>query len=513
MKITVNASKQTGKLNNFWNHIHFHPTDAIEDGWGQMVLNNVRKDNVAKYLRMHSMFEDIVSRDADGKLVYDFTDCDKRCDYLVESGFKALVCFDFMPVCLASDPVGSFSNIRYKNKKFNYSSPVDYKEWQEISAAYTKHLIERYGEEEISTWYFHCWNEPDSGYWISRMGNDEWDEIGATDKIDEYIKLYDHFAAGVTSVCDKIKIGGPSCAGSDRFIRLFMEHVTKGTNTVTGETGTRCDFISVHCYSQGIYSNLPNKTYVSPDNIMQRLNTLHELMKKCGIGSKEVVLDEWGIAGGGFLGIDRDPRMIFRETEYYPAFFARLIDLIRNKTEMNLTLMMICLSGQDHSVTDFDGFRTFFTANSFKKPVYNGYALCSKLGNNLLETDFEKDEYNGIIPTADDSGNVKILLYRHCDVYDGVIGNCNSRLCVEGLKGKYKVKHYRIDKTTSNAYTKWSDLNKPTQLTMVQREIIEKAGELSLYYPEETVELDGSFVQDIIMTQNSVSLIELEKID
>ena len=45
----VDASKKIRKVENFWNNIHFHPTDAIEDMWGQFVLDNVAKDNVAKY--------------------------------------------------------------------------------------------------------------------------------------------------------------------------------------------------------------------------------------------------------------------------------------------------------------------------------------------------------------------------------------------------------------------------------------------------------------------------------
>ena len=52
--------------NNFWNHVHFHPTDAIEDDWGQKILNEVAKDKVAKVIRMYAMLEDIVTMDENG---------------------------------------------------------------------------------------------------------------------------------------------------------------------------------------------------------------------------------------------------------------------------------------------------------------------------------------------------------------------------------------------------------------------------------------------------------------
>lgn len=511
MKINIDAHKKT-RLKNFWNNVHFHPTDAIEDAWGHRVLENIKKDGVAKYVRIHSMFEDIVTRDSSGKLKYDFTESDTRIDYLVESGFKLLICFDFMPVCLAKDPLHSFfPSLRYKNKHFCFSAPADYSEWEEVCRVYTRHLIDRYGEDAVNDWYFHCWNEPDSIYWLSDKGNDECDRDGDTDKIDEYLKLYDYFAAGVTSVSKKIKIGGPSCAGSDRFIGLFIDHVTGGTNLKTESLGVKCDFISIHCYSQGIYSNLPNKTYTSPDNIMQRLNTIHNMMVERGVGDMEVVFDEWGAAGAGYSGIDEDPRLLFRETEYYPAFYARLIDLMLRNNKLNVSLMMICLSGQHKGSTDFSGYRSFFTINGFKKPIYNGYVLGAKLGEFLLENDAEKDEYNGVIPTVDDNGNVKILIYRHVDVFNKVVPNDKVSLEITGLDGEYTLKHYRIDKCTSNSYAKWREFGSPVMPDFEQREAIAAAGNLTEYSPEETVNADKKFNLDVIMSQNSVSLIELIK--
>ena len=41
MNIQIQASKPVRKVRNFWNYIHFHPTDAIEDQWGRDILNKV----------------------------------------------------------------------------------------------------------------------------------------------------------------------------------------------------------------------------------------------------------------------------------------------------------------------------------------------------------------------------------------------------------------------------------------------------------------------------------------
>ncbi len=508
MKITINTEQQKTPLENFWNHIHFHPTDAAEDIWGQRVLNQAAEDGVAQFVRLHTMFEDIVTRDRSGELKFDFTESDIRLDYMVEKGFYLLLCFDFMPPCMSLDQ-RNVSNIRYKNKTYNRSQPSSYEEWGTVCRVYTQHLIDRYGENRVSNWHFHCWNEPDAGYWVSTKGNDEWDADGDTDKIDEYIKLYDYFEHNVHTVNDKIKVGGPSCAGSDRFVRLFLEHCHDGKNLVTGNTGTRIDFASVHCYSQGIYSNLPNKSFTSPENVMQRMRTLRSIMDQCGFTGLDMLLDEFGIAGGGFLGIDTDPRMVFRETEYFSAFYARLIELIANAPELKMRKIMICLSGQDHCVKDFDGFRTFFTANGYRKPIYNGYALAAKLGDMKLEYSGTCSENTGILPTADSNGAIKVMLYNFEDDFYGTIDSAKFELELEGLRGKYLVRHYRIDKSTSNAYAKWAELGCPQVPTMLERDYILRAGMLSTLCPDEHVELNGSFKTDIILGQNAVSLLEI----
>ena len=97
----IDTSRTTTPLANFWNNIHFHPTDAIEDEWGQKILNDVAADGVAKTVRMYAMLEDIVTRDENGQLRFDFTENDVRMDYMVSKGFNLLLSYNFIPACIA----------------------------------------------------------------------------------------------------------------------------------------------------------------------------------------------------------------------------------------------------------------------------------------------------------------------------------------------------------------------------------------------------------------------------
>ena len=102
--------------------------------------------------------------------------------------------------------------------------PKDYDKWGELVYQWTKHCVERYGREEVETWYWEIWNEANIGYW---RGTPE-----------EFFKLHDYAIAGVRRALPTAKVGGADTAGSGgRFTRRFLEHCLRGTNYATGENG------------------------------------------------------------------------------------------------------------------------------------------------------------------------------------------------------------------------------------------------------------------------------------
>lgn len=101
----------------------------------------------------------------------------------------------------------------------------------------------------------------------------------------------------------------------------------------------------------------------------------------------------------------------------------------------------------------------------------------------------------GLIPTMGESGRVAVMAYRHYDEFYKTCGNDNLTLRFDGLKGRYTLRHWRIDAQSCNAYKKWLELGSPAMPDFSQREIIDEA--------------DGSYALTVTMTQNAVSLIEL----
>lgn len=495
--IHVYSDREVKRIRNFWGNIHFHPTDAAEDHWGRRILDSVADDKIARYVRLYVMTEDIVDSDENGNLIYDFSESDRRLDYMVEKGFDLLLCFAYMPTCIASDKMLVSDFLRYKGKRINISQPTDYSLWSEVCRRCTEHFIERYGRERVERWYFHCWNEPDIEiFWMK----------GCTDpneRVRQYCALYDAFADGVRAVSEKIRIGGPSVAVHMNFLRAFLRHIREKQK----ETPNMLDFVSIHTYGEKP-EEMAKSNNISPEKTLRICREHRKIVEEEGFHGIEIVVDEWEACAHGFKNENDFPCLAYRNNEKFSAHFFSLIDCYVRR-DADISKMMICLSGQHNLKREFEGYRSFFTMSGFKKPIYNAYAAAAMLGNILLECDNEDNV--GIIPTKGDDGNVAVALYYTDSRLFRVLPNKPVHLRIMLGKGAYSAEHYRIDRDNSNAYTEWCRCGKPENPNGDQRERIYTAGDLKPWYIDNTIYTDV-FEQDILMTPDSVSLIRLTPI-
>jgi len=458
------------KQHKFWNHALFHPTDAIEDPWGKRILDRISADGAIKTIRIYSMFEDIVYIGENGELCYDFRLSDLRLDYLVEKKFDLLIAYAGVPDCIAESndiKVSVAKNkTRYKGKMWNAAPPKDYAVWEEICYEYTKHLVERYGEELVSSWHCHCHNEPDGGFWMINL--DDKEEYMA--KSAEYCKLYDAFVRGVRRASKGIRVGGPALASRVNFFDRFLSHVK--------ETGVEMNYVAVHTYGTNVTKlNNGSRPLATENHFIYTIDPYREVLRRYGFEDVELIFDEWGASTAGFYNIEECPALIFREHEVFSAYFVKLIyQLI--ESGINISKMMICLSGQHEMVTDFSGFRNFFTLNFITKPIYNAHLLTSKMGDLLLETRI--DHKNVFAVSTKDEKNVYSTILTYCSThFEENIPNIKEVLCFsEDITGR-TVTVWCIDKNHTNPYRLYQSMGiegqpNQEQLAMLKNESILK---------------------------------------
>lgn len=442
------------KLPKFWNNAVFHPTDGVEDPWGKRILDRMAKDGALQTVRIYSMFEDIVYIGENGELCYDYRVSDLRLDYLTEKGYDLLIAYGGMPDCIAAS-VANKTNVsknktRYKGKMWNSAPPKDYTLWEEICYEYTKHNVERYGIEAVSKWRLQCFNEPDiASFFFSEYPCNE--EMTQKHRLPAYCRMYAAFERGVRRVSERIQIGGPALALRTSFLEGFLNYV--------GEHRLKLDFISVHNYGTSPRELNNGSKPIDVQNNLDKLRSIVQTVNSCGFGNTPLYVDEWGFASAGFFNCEDCPALMGRETELFSAYFAKLIQKL-SYSDFNVEMLAICLSGQHEMVTDFSGFRNFFTLNFIAKPIYNAHVLASRLGENLLSA--ECDEHNTfVLPTRDNDGNYAIILSYSSDTFEDELPTVNENLVFSEDISDRNVTLYRIDRNHTNPYRMWECMGQP----------------------------------------------------
>jgi len=185
-------------------------------------LETVQHELGFRYVRFHAIFHDALNTyaEVDGKPVYDWSRIDYLYDRLLKIGIKPFVELGFTPQAMKSSEQIVFF------WKGNTSHP-DPAKWTALVDAFVRHLEARYGREEVRSWYFEVWNEPNlAGFW---EGADQ----------SAYFELYERSARTIKNVDAQLRVGGPSTAGA-AWVPEFIRYAEK--------TGAPLDFITTHTY-------------------------------------------------------------------------------------------------------------------------------------------------------------------------------------------------------------------------------------------------------------------------
>jgi len=244
--IVIDASAPAHPLPHFWEEVFGSGRAilALRESY-QHDLREVKQITGFEYIRFHAIFHDevgIYDEDANGAPVYNFSYLDQIYDSLLANGVRPFVELSFMPKKLAAHDV--LHAFWYKQ---NISPPKDYAKWDDLITHFTKHLIERYGIDEVSHWYFEVWNEPNLDFWAG-------DPRQST-----YFELYDHSARALKAVSSRLRVGGPATAQA-AWADVFIKHCA--------EQNIPVDFVSSHVYANDKSEDVFGTTENIPRNQM-----------------------------------------------------------------------------------------------------------------------------------------------------------------------------------------------------------------------------------------------------
>src|SRR5258708_2799965 len=209
-------------------------------------LRSVKQITDFSFVRFHAIFHDelgVYGEDAQGHPDYNFSYVDQIYDGLLANGVRPFVEISFMPSKLAAS--NSIQAFWYKP---HVAPPKDWGRWDDLVAAFSHHLVDRYGIDEVSQWYFEVWNEPNLDFWAGQP------------KQETYWELYDHTALAVKKVNSRLRVGGPATAQA-AWVDALIRHCA--------EKHIPLDYVSTHVYANdsaqdvfGTQENIPRNRMV-----------------------------------------------------------------------------------------------------------------------------------------------------------------------------------------------------------------------------------------------------------
>ena len=462
----------------------------------------------------------VFSLDQNGKPVYDFTITDQTFDEFQRAGVRPMVELGFMPKDLAATVPGITEyQLHYPRPTMGGASnnpPKDYKMWGELVRRYTEHLVERYGKQQVSTWYFEVWNEPDIGYW---HGTPE-----------EYFKLYDFAVAGVRAALPNAMVGGPASTGpgnakAGAFLDRFLEHCLRDKSAADGKP-VPLDFISFHPKGRPVMAE--GHVRMGLSNELRAAEAGFQIIAKYPqFRHLPIILSEADPEGCAACSMKVNPANAYRNGPLYAAYTATAMKALfelQDETKVNLLAMLTWafeFEGKDY----FEGFRTLAT-NGIDKPILNFFRMAGLMAGERVMTAStgqvpldelvtagvrQAPDVDAFATRAEREAAVMVWNYHDDDVPAPA---ATVRLTVSGFPAGVKrvlLEHYRIDDSHSNSFAAWKNMGSPQAPTAEQYAELKAAGQLQLLTSPEWLDVaQGKVIVDMTLPRQAVSLLRLE---
>ncbi|MCF8357911.1 MAG: hypothetical protein K9H26_04080 [Prolixibacteraceae bacterium] len=496
--ISIDFNNEKGALNKMFNECvgAGRANEGLRADWQQQ-LAYVKKACGFRYIRFHGLFTDdmgVYKEDRDGNPQYNFMYIDALFDYLLSIDIKPFVELGFMPNDLASGPETIFW------WKGNVTPPKDHDKWGALVRNTVQHWTDRYGEDEVKTWYFEVWNEPNlkPGFWTGTM--------------EDYFKLYKYSALAVKSVNQDYRIGGPGTAGA-AWEEEMIDFCVKNNVPL--------DFVSAHSYgvNQGYLDEYGNSgTVLAPQEFAVSGDVLQS-RKEIAASPKpdlELHFTEWSASYTPF-----DP---IHDSYHEAAYVLQKIKQVGDAAQsMSYWVFTDIFEESAPRFTPFHGGFGMLNMQGINKPVFYAYQFLNRLG------DIELNNPDNMSWACKDSkGNIQVLAYDFTHTHPGDSVNNQVyyirdlpsndkgklKINISGVPaGNYSLEVYKTGYRCNDAYTAYYDLGRPNQLTQIQVEQIKKLNNGAPISGEIVkVEADGLFTKELAIRENDVYFLNLIKL-
>jgi len=443
-----------------------------------------------RYMRFHDIFADDFGtvKMVDDKLVYDWTRIDYLYDHMLQAGIRPFVELGFTPKAIQT----SDQTIFYW--KGNTSQPR-LGLWKQLIDAFARHLIARYGLEEVRSWYFEVWNEPNlSGFF--QYGDQE-----------AYLALYGVTARALKAVDTKLRVGGPATAGA-AWVPEFLAYC-KTTNAPV-------DFVTTHTYGVD-YGYLDEEGKMdlqlskNPDAIIADVRKVRGQIEASAFPGLPLYFSEWSTS--------YNPRDLSHDSYVAAPYILSKLKGVQGMAQgMSYWVYSDLFEEPGPQSKPFEGGFGLMNPQGIRKPSWFAYKYLNALkGNEIPSADSQ-------VWAAVDGASVAAVVWdfqlpdqkgrSNGTFFSKLVPNAPSApvtLNFAGLKpGRYALKMHRTGYRTNDAYSAYIEMGAPKTLSPAQLQSLQ---DLTRDQPEKarvvTVGRSGEAQVDFAMHSNDIVLVTL----
>jgi xylan 1,4-beta-xylosidase len=407
LQIDVSAATAGTPLDHYWSRCVAagRANEGLRGNW-QEQLKSVVDQCGFRYLRFHGLFHDdmFVYNEKNGQPVYNWQYVDDLYDRMLARGIRPFVEMTFFPKDIAKDPGG----LCWWNA--HSTPPADFTRWKEVIEHFVRHCIARYGLNEVRSWYFEIWNEPNlDGFWRGTQ--------------QQFFEMYKVIALAIKAIDPQLRIGGPSTSS-------FHPDEAEYQRLKSKKDITAADFIGVeskapwmeeflaYCESENLpldfVSSHPYPTSYPIDSAGDQLEVsrpvtstredilwLRKAMAKTRYKNAEIHLTEWSSSPS----IQDHTRDYPQEATFIVKVNLDCIGLAQSLTYWTFTDIFEEAGGAD---TVFNGGFGLVNFQGIVKPGFHAYRMLHGLG----DTELHREE-GCIVTRHSQSGQVSALLYNY----------------------------------------------------------------------------------------------------
>ena len=445
-----------------------------------------------RYIRFHAIFHDILGtvHNVDGKTVYNWSKIDQLYDDLLSRHIRPFVELGFTPNALAT----SKNSIFYWNGNTSHPKP---EAWRDLVEAFVRHNEERYGKDEVRTWFFEVWNEPNlSGFW---EGGDQ----------KAYFELYDLTSKTIKSVDPELRVGGPSTAGA-AWVPGFLAHVK--------QSGAAVDFVTTHTYGvQGGFldeeGRSDTKLDSSPDAIIGDVRRVRKEISASPFPGLPLYFTEWSTS--------YTPRDLVHDAYISAPYILTKLKAIQGLAQgMSYWTYTDLFEEPGPPTAPFQGGFGLLNPQGIRKPAYFAYKYLHALQGDSLES----SDSQAMLSVK--NGNLAALIWNYEQpdqkvsnrpFYTRLVPNhlaAPVRLQITHLvpNAAYRLEIHRTGFRSNDAYSAYIEIGSPKELSTAQ---IAHLSDLTRDLPESDMVLNsspaGTAELTVPMNSNDIVLVTLKR--